>query len=187
MNSTQPSHTERKKFSLWYIPAALGICFMALGCYTFLQPVRAYIGLSFLFGYLILLSGVWDITMAIFNRKQNPNWLILLAFGFLGISIGCTLLLNTALSMEALPMYVGFVILLRSINAINYYYAIRKLTGAPAGSVLYMGILGMILACIMIFFPGLGGLSIVLWTGLSLLLIGIYELLLGLKLYKLAQ
>jgi uncharacterized membrane protein HdeD (DUF308 family) len=52
------------------------------------------------------------------------------------------------------------------------------------GTLLVIGILGTMFSFILIWNPFLGGVSIVIWTGITLLTAGIFNVILGFKMKK---
>jgi uncharacterized membrane protein HdeD (DUF308 family) len=92
---------------------------------------------------------------------------------------------NPAISMVTLPFFVGFVVLFRSIMAISTSLELRNYYIMDWGYLFGLGILGTIFSFMLLFNPSFAGLSLVIWTGLALVLIGIFSIYLSLKLKKL--
>lgn len=169
----------------WYIPLIVGIIFVLTALYTFFQPMESYLALSIIFAFSFLISGSFETIFAISNSKELENWGWTLLFGLVNLTIGFILLSNPAISMVTLPLYVGFVILFRSISAISYSLDLKNYGVADWGTLLLIGIFGILFSLLMIFNPVFGGMNIVIWTGMAFLFSGIYSIYLSLKLRKL--
>lgn len=171
----------------WYLLLIVGIIFILTALYTFTQPVSAYLTLSVIFAFSFLFSGISETVFALSNRKQidNPGWV--LTFGILNIVVGFMLLSNIAVSMVALPLYVGFVLLFRSISEVSISFSLKNYNIENWGFLLAMGILGIIFSLLMIFNPAFGGINIAIWTGLAFLLSGSFMIYFSLQLRKLKK
>ena len=171
----------------WYIPLIAGIIFVITGIYTVSQPLDSYLALSVIFSISFLLTGVMEIYFAIANRQQVDNWGWNLAMGILDFIVGMILLSNPALSMATLPLFVGFIILFRSISAISYGIDLRHYAIKSWGWVVFYGIIGVILALAMIFNPVFGGINIVVWTAIAFIITGLYSIQLSLALRRIKK
>lgn len=171
----------------WYIPLIAGIIFIITGIYTVSQPLDSYLALSVIFSISFLFAGAMEIYFAIANRQQVDNWGWNLAMGILDFIVGIILLSNPALSMATLPLFVGFIILFRSISAISYGIDLRHYAIKSWGWVVFYGIIGVILALAMIFNPVFGGINIVVWTAISFIITGLYSIQLSLALRRIKK
>jgi len=74
--------------------------------------------------------------------------------------------------------------LFRSVNAIGVSLDLKNYGVKGWGTTMFLGILGIIFAIIMLWNPGLAGLSIVIWTAMALIIVGILSIIVSLKLKK---
>jgi uncharacterized membrane protein HdeD (DUF308 family) len=169
----------------WYLHLIVGIIFIGAGIMVFRTPVESYLTLSIIFSVLFLLSGLLEIVFSIANRKELEGWGWNLALGIVTLLVGIMLVGNPAISMVTLPFFVGFVVLFRSIMAISTSLELRNYYIMDWGYLFGLGILGTIFSFMLLFNPSFAGLSLVIWTGLALVLIGIFSIYLSLKLKKL--
>lgn len=174
----------RGAIKYWYLFLILGILFLYVGVQVFKTPVESYIALSILFSIIFLIGGIFEIVFAIVNNKNLENWGWVLAGGILNFLIGILLMSNPILSIRILPIFVGFTILFRSIQGISFAIDLRHWKSSAWGWVLFAAILGILTSFILLLNPIIAGFSIVLWTGLSLIFLGIYEVILGLSLRR---
>lgn len=169
----------------WYIPLIIGLIFIALGIWTFMSPAESFLSLTILFIWAFIVGGIFEIFFAVTNKEELDHWGWELASGILTLAIGIIMALNPAISLVTLPFYVGFVIMFRSIMAISSSIELKKYGVLDWGNLMAMGILGLILSFILLWNPMLAGLSIVVWTGMALIIIGGYAIYFATKLKKL--
>ncbi|MBN3583976.1 DUF308 domain-containing protein [Algoriphagus aestuarii] len=182
--TNRPFKTIQKALSYWYLLTIIGVLFILLGMYVFSTPLASYLVLATLFSLSFLASGLSELTFAYGNRKQLDHWGWFLASGLVSTMIGILLLTNPALSMVTLPLYVGFGVLFKSIVGISFALSLKD-HGDEYQSLLWMGIAGVILSFILIWNPGIIGMTLVTITALIFILLGIVAVLFSLKLKKL--
>ncbi|MCV9928283.1 HdeD family acid-resistance protein [Flavobacterium sp. LS1R49] len=168
----------------WYIPLLVGILFVGIGIWSFITPLAAYLTLAFLFSISFLATGVFEVIFALSNRKKLDNWGWTLASGILGLVVGILLISNPLISITILPLYVGFVILFRSIMAIVIAFDLKSYGVKDWGNLLFLGILGIIFSFILLWNPIFAGLSLVYWTAFAFIAIGIFYIYFSFKLKK---
>ena len=169
----------------WYLPLIAGLILIAAGIYTFAQPEDAYVALAFLFALSFVLSGFFETSFAFANRAILDGWGWNLAMGLLTLIVGVLMFINPEISMLTLPFYVGFVILFRSIAAVSFALELRNYRVMSWGNLMVIGVLGILLAFILLWNPVLAGMSVVIWTGLALIMVGIFNLMASFQLKKL--
>lgn len=171
----------KKSAKRWYLPVITGVILILIALWTFGNPAKSYVGLSLLFSISFFVSGVLEIIFSISHKRQLDNSLVL---GIITLIIGILLLLNPEISMIGLALYIGFLILFRSFGAIGIVLDLKSYGESNWGALLVLGILGVLFSFILIWNPILGGLSIVIWTGITLFTGGFFSLLIGFKMRK---
>ena len=174
-----------KSVKHWYLPLIAGIIFIAVGVIVFTTPQESYLALSVLFSVSFLITGLSDIIFSISNRKELEGWGWNLALGLLNAIVGIMLFVHPEISVLTLPLFVGFVVLFRSIAAIGTSFELKNYYVLDWGYLMVIGVLGIIFSFILIWNPGFAGLSLVIWTALSFIAIGAYNIYLSMKLKKL--
>lgn len=175
----------KKTIKHWYIPLLVGIFFIIVSVVSFAWPESSLLALSLLFALSFLFGGLSEIVFSLANREQLDNWGWSLAFGIVTLIVGILLLLNPALSITTLAFYIGFVVLFRSISTIGFAMDIKKYGSKNWGALLVLGIIGTIVAFILIWNPIFAGLSVVILIALSFLFAGLFNIFLSLQLRKL--
>ena len=175
----------KKTIKHWYIPLLVGMFFIIVSVVSFAWPESSLLALSLLFALSFLFGGLSEIVFSLANRVQLDNWGWSLAFGIVTLIVGILLLLNPALSITTLAFYIGFVVLFRSISTIGFAMDIKKYGSKNWGALLVLGIIGTIVAFILIWNPIFAGLSVVILIALSFLFAGLFNIFLSFQLRKL--
>lgn len=169
----------------WWIPLLIGLLFIFTGIWTFTSPVESYLALAIIFSVSFLVSGIMETYFAISNRKELDNWGWTLAFGILTLIIGLMMIANPELSITTLPFYVGFVLLFRSFGAIGMATDLKQYGVMDWGTLMVLGVLGVIFSLMLLWNPLFASVSIVVWTGLSFIIAGGFSIYISLKLRRL--
>ena len=172
-------------FKHWYLFLILGCIFLLLGIWIFLTPVAAYLTLAIFFAVSFLITGILEISYALSNRGTSHTWGWSLAGGIFDLLIGLLLVLQPRISMLVLPYYIGFGILLRSLLGIAWSLFLKGRQVKGWGNLMVIGILGVLFAFIALWNPLFAGFTIVFYTGIAFLMVGIFYVYLSLKLRKL--
>ncbi len=174
-----------KRVKNWWVPLVIGIVLLLTAFWTFMSPLESYLALAIVFSISFLVSGFMEIYFSIANKDVIPNWGWSLAFGILTTIVGMMLVANPALTMATLPLYIGFVILFRSISAIGWAMDAKDYGLSNWKALLFTAILGIILSLMILWRPAIGGFTIVFWTGMAFLMAGFYSIYLAIHLRKL--
>jgi len=170
----------------WYILLIVGLIFLGAGIYAFLSPAESFLALSLLFAWSFLISGAIEIAFSISNREELENWGWTLIFGVITFLVGLLLLARPEITMITLSLSLGFLVLFRSIGAISFALDLKNYDDNSGwGNLLALGILGVLFSFLLLWNPAFAGSTIVFWTGLALVIAGIFSIYLSLKLRKL--
>ena len=168
----------------WYLHLIIGLIFIAVGLWVFTSPVHSYVALTIVFSISFLVSGIMEIFFATSNREVLENWGWTLALGIFTALVGVMLIANPEISALTLPLYVGFMLMLRSFWAIGSAFDLKDYGVKGWGVSLIIGVLGVLFAALLILRPAIGGLTLVIWTGLALIANGAFNLFLSSKMRK---
>ena len=166
----------------WYIPLIIGILSIAVGVWTIMTPLESYLALSIVFAVLFFVNGIFSTYFALANK--GPQWGWSLAWGIVGIILGVLLMASPLLSAATLAIYVGFMLLFYSVMGLAVSVNIKRQLGVGGTDLLILSILGIILSFIMLWNPALGGLSIVIWTAVAFLSVGLHAVVFAFRLRK---
>src|SRR5690554_1901372 len=168
----------------WYIPLIVGILFIGAGIFTFASPTSSFLALSLLFSVSFLIAGFFEVVFSIANRNSMDNWGWSLIFGLVTFFFGFIMIMQSKFSMLTLAIFVGFTLLFRLIAAISFAIDIKNYGIKQWGWLLAIGILGMIFSTILLVDPVFAGATIVVWTGITLIVVGIFNVFLSIQLNK---
>lgn len=171
----------------WYLPLITGIILILIGVWVFRTPLASYITLAMLFSVTFLMTGIIEMMYAIFNRKEIYNWGWSLANGIIDFLIGVLLISKPQMSMVILSIHVGFGIFFRSIVAISLSIEIKRQMARHWSTLLYIGISGSIFSFILLLNPLFAGMTLVIYTALSFIIIGIFQVYLSIGLRKIKK
>ena len=169
----------------WYVPLLVGILFLVVSIVAFTSPLRSLLTLSLLFAFSFVGSGIAEVFFSIANRDQLESWGWSLVFGLITLAAGVLLLLNPALSVTTLSLFIGFTVLFRSVSAISFALDIRRYGSREWGGVLAFGIFGILASFALLWNPVVAGLSVVVLIGFNFLFAGLFSLFLSFQLRKL--
>lgn len=174
-----------KAVKRWWLLLLVGLIFIAAGIWVFYTPLSSYLTLSVLFSVSFIVSGLFDIVFSVSNRTVLKGWGWSLVYGIANVAIGALLISNPLISITTLPVYVGLTVMFRSILAIGTSVDLSSYGVPGAGNLMVMGILGTLFSFILLWNPNFAGLSLVIWTAITLLTTGLYSIYYSFQLKKL--
>ncbi len=174
----------KQTIKYWWIFLLVGIVLIISGIGVFMTPLESYLFLSILFSINILFDGIGNIVFALSNRKQLKSWGWTLASGILGAILGVGLFIYPGLSLTILPLFLGFWVFYRSGTFIGSALELRRMEEKGWGWLLAIGVLASFMGFAIILNPVIGAASIIAFTGIALILLGIGSIMLSLKLKR---
>lgn len=169
----------------WWLQMLLGIAFIGFGLWFWFTPAETYITLAVFFSYWIFITGIFEIINAFGSSKHSGQWVLYLIGGLIDLAIGGILMANENLTMEILPIFLGFWLLFRAIMLITMYFEMKRALKSASTMLLVAAVLSVIFALIILAKPLVGDLAIVYSTAFAFFFIGVYRLILGNNLRKL--
>ncbi len=164
----------------WFI--IKGLLLIVAGVAIFYQPAAGYAGLSILFSLVILGSGFSQIFFSTANSNILKGWGWTLAGGIIDVVIGIYLLAYPQVTMVTLPYILGFWLMFAAFYLIGISFDLKTMGMPDWGWLLFGGILTMICAFLVLYYPAAGVISIITWSGTAFLIAGIFNLVLAFKL-----
>ncbi len=180
-------NTAKNSVRYWYLPLIFGILFIIVGIWVFITPMASFVTLSYIFAFTFLFAGLLEVIYAISNRRTIYNWGWSLAGGIIGLIVGFLLVSNPGISMVALPLYVGFAIVVYAIGGIGRSVALRRYRIRSWGYLMFTSVLGLVFGLLMMFNPVFGGLTIVIYTALSFITLGAIYIFLAIRMRKIGR
>lgn len=183
---TSPS-TLRQAAANWWVYLLAGVGLFGLGLWVFNSPGPAFLGLTIYFAALILYNGVANTLFAITNRTRLRGWGWLLALGLGELVFGFYLLSQPVAAAGTLAFFIGFWLLLRSGSTVANAFVLRRLGYRNWGWTLALGLLGVVLAFLVLTNPAIGVLGATTWLAVAMLVLGVAAFMLGLRLRRAAH
>lgn len=168
----------------WWISLLKGVLLIVFGIWMLKAPKESFIALNFIFGLIILLSGMLEIVISINNRNNLKEWGWHLFAGIIDSLIGIFLMANPKFILLLITLFVSFWLILRGILFIREAIQLKNLKGKNWGWLLALGILLILLSIALIWHPEIVGLTIVFWTALAFISLGIFRVILAFKIQK---
>ena len=144
---------------VWWTFLIGGIASVAFGLLAFYNPGVALFVLGVYLAAYLIVDGVVNVWGAVTNRERDGWWALLL-LGLLSAAVGVYGLLVPAATMLAIVYMAGFIAMLIGVSSIMLGWRIRKEVSSEW--VLYItGILSVLFSLLILFRPGVGGVSVV--------------------------
>lgn len=166
----------------WWLSLLVGILFIVFAIYLMFAPLASYIALSILFSVSMFVSGLFEIVFAISNKKNISSWGWYLTGGIVDLLLGIFLMASPGLSMSVLPFILAFWLMFRGFSATGYAMDLKHFGTRNWGWYMAFGILAIICSIGIIWQPGVGAFTLVYLIGYTLLIIGIFRVMLGFEL-----
>lgn len=168
----------------WWVFSLSGILLIVGSIWVFFTPVESYVALAWLFSVLVLANGISYVYFSISNHKELEGWGWYLAGGIFEIILGVVLIYYPNLSIMMLPLFVGFWFMFRGAQIVAASLELKKYGFLDWGWLMLFGIALSIMSFFMILDPLFGFFNIVYLTSLALLLFGVSNIMISLKLKK---
>ena len=135
----------------WWLLLIIGIALFAVGVLIFVYPAQSYLGMSLVFGWLMLISGILEVVLSSANKHfiTGRGWMM--AGGIIEIILGIILIFNVGLSAATLPIFLGFWLMMRGFSAIGLGGDMSALEIAGSGWTIFTGVLLLLCSLCVIF------------------------------------
>ena len=143
---------------------------LILGILVWANPFSSLLAIAIYVGGIIFLLGCGYVS---FSFSQYSGWYLVV--GILDIFIGLIFLTNLGLTIQTLPIFFAFWFLAVGTMQISGSLEIKKL-GLPWGWSLFSGILGIILAFLILTNQAIGEFTLVLTVGFYICSYGIISI-----------
>ncbi len=175
-----------KAVNNWWIYLLMGLFLIALSIGVLSTPEEGFLQLTYFFCTYLFINGGSNIVFALSSRDILEDWGWHFAYGVLELIIGILLLTYPQINMLSLSFILGFWLLFNAVFLTGTAFELRKY-GYSYGVVhwsfmLYFSTVLAVLALFVMIEPGIGIMTMVGWVSLSLLILGMANILLAYKL-----
>ncbi len=184
MNLSNRLKQVKRSIKNWWVFLIYIILLIGLSIWIFMTPVESYVGLAVAFSILILANGISNTYFSISNRKELEGWGWYLAHGIFEFVIGLILIIYPEISLITLPFIVGCRLMIKSILNMDFALELRRYLYLDWGLLFFLGAALGLLSFFIIIHPVIDAFSIVIWTGLAIMLLDVTCIVLSFKLKK---
>lgn len=164
-----------KKTGLFILGLIVGILFIIMGVWSLIYPVNAVEWLSFVFGALMIVSGIGDIVMySRLSKEGAPGAVVSLVSGILCVITGILVLFNPLVGIFTLMALFPIWFMFRCISRLVTLSVMRPVLSNGRYTLgLVLNIIGIILSFLLMVSPAASLISMSWLVGLVMILIGI--------------
>ena len=185
--NTNNSNYLQEKVNHWWIPVIMGTLLLVATFYFVMQPVKTFLGLTILFGWLILVNGAFNFVFSLRNKKFFDGWLWYMMIGIIELILGLVLLLQPQLSAQSLILFAGFWMMFTAVSRISFSFVLKKLKVTNWWLTLVSGIITVLFSVLILVNPVFAIFGIVYLISIPIGVSGIMAILIGLQMRKLNQ
>lgn len=160
----------------WWLSLTSGIVYLILGTWVLTRPESAYLALQGIFIAGFGLVGLMGIYYAVSSRHKLQHWRWSLLSGLIDLTIALILLITPGITAFILPLYVGFVLMFRSLVGIGFSTYLAHFKVRNWGLVLILSALGVFFSLLMIWNPHFAAFTLIIYTALALFTTGFTQI-----------
>jgi len=156
-----------------------GVLLIIIGCLTIWRPFQSYLFISLTFSILIIISGFLEIVLAIKHKKTVEAWVYMLIGGLVDVAMGSYLLLSPLLMMIVLTPLIGVWVFYKGFLSMRLAFMFQRYVYNRWWLQLIIGICIILISLLIVGNATVGFISIISWTGLGIILVGVSSVLLS--------
>jgi len=176
-----------KKIKNWWLLTITGALITLLGFWVYRNPAENYLALSIMFSIMIFISGIFETTFALSNTSKINGWVWMLIYGIIDLVIGSWLITSENLTMKLLPLIFGIWLFFKGASQISRGISLKKIGVLYWWFPLLGGFIISALGFMVIWSPNLGVEMIVLFTSLTLILLGLFTISISFLIKKIQE
>jgi uncharacterized membrane protein HdeD (DUF308 family) len=169
----------------WRIVASGGILFICLGAWIIFSSEKNYLFLSMLLAIGLLASGFFEAIFSVFHTHKIKDWGWMFAGGLVDALFGIYLLNYPLLSLILMPMIIGVWMLFRGFMTVSSPFILKVLGIRDWIWLVATSIVLILPSLIILIDPIVGLVNVVVLTGISFILSGIFRIFFSQQLKKL--
>ena len=177
---TAPDVVDEIADGLWWAIALRALAAVVFGIIAITMPGPTLAAIVIVFGIYAIIDGVLAIMAAVRGFREKERWGAMLLQGIVGVIAGAIAVFWPGIGALALTYLVAAWALVTGAFEIAAAIRLRK---AIKGEWLLAlaGLLSIVLAVLIVLFPGAGALTLVWWLGAYALAYGVVSLVLAFK------
>jgi uncharacterized membrane protein HdeD (DUF308 family) len=167
---------------LWLYTVVSGVLAALLGVLIFLRPGAAILVTAIFFGAYLLVTGVAQLVLAFSVRSSVGGRILLFIGGAAALVLAVLCFLNLNESIDLLAIWIGVGFIFRGVATAMSAFSDQSLPGRVWEII--VGILSVIAGIIMFVAPLEGLVALTQVTGIILVVIGITEIIAGIRIRR---
>ena len=171
---------------MWWALALRALAAILLGVIAIMLPGPTLVAVVIVFAIYAITDGILAIIAAVQGIRRKERWGPMLFQGIVGIIAGAIAVLWPGIGALALTYLVAAWALVTGAFEIAAAIRLRKEIKGE-WLLLLAGVLSVVLAALLVIFPGAGALTLVWWLGAYAFAYGVVSLALAFRVRKLAQ
>ena len=170
----------------WGWVLAYGIVTLLAGIAVLVWPRETLLVVAVLFGIHLIFSGMFRFVAALATEDLTGGTRVLLALlGVMSVIVGLWAVRHALITLLALIVFLGIFWVIN--GAIEVFTALSHRESRERGWTVAMGLLSVVAGIIVLAFPGLTLLGLAVILGIWLLVFGVMETMLALRIRKAAR
>lgn len=167
----------------WWLMLIAGLLCIAMGVVVFVFPMQSYVTLAILFGVLMLVVGATQLAVAYMSGNYLAMRGYMIVGGALDLILGIFLCVYPNVTILIIPVLVGLWLMYHSFMIIAWGGDMETFNLGGSGLVIVGGILLLLFSIFILINPLSAGIAtVVVLTGIGLIIFGILTSVLALKL-----
>lgn len=172
----------RQTVKHWWLSIVIGILTAGIGIWVMFIPVQTFIALSLFFVIALLFEGIMEVAFSLSNRKRLHGWGWNFTMGIIDIIFAVFLLINPMIIPVIFGYAIAFWLLLRAAWGISASLDLKHYGLSGWGWFMGLSVAGVLLSVGLLIFPLMAASFTAYVVGASLILYGIFRILLGVRL-----
>lgn len=172
-----------RKSNFGWLELILGILFIALGIYTFMNPSNSFAGVVAIYGVAAIVTGIVDIVLYVkLERRTGFGPVTSLVTGIFSILAGILILFNPDVGGWAISILFPVWFISHCISRLANT-SITRFVAGPAYNTfsLIVNILGIFLGIMLLFNPVASAYSFTYIIGIYLIVLGVGSIVMAFK------
>ncbi|MFZ1362638.1 MAG: DUF308 domain-containing protein [Candidatus Nanopelagicales bacterium] len=166
--------------SSWLMPLGIGVVSIIIGILILAYPESTVRVAAVILGIWLLVSGVVQLVMAFGSKLNTTNRVLSAITGILGIILGIIAFQSLVNRIELLVLFIGLWWIMRGFVVL--FAGAGSRTAGSNGWAIFTGVLGIIAGIVVLVYPIASLGVLVIFTGLWLIILGIFEVIAALVL-----
>lgn len=172
----------------WWMFLVTGLLSIIAGIIVFSKPAESYLTLSVMFGVLMLVTGIVELTVSITSNNYFMTRSYRIIGGILDLLIGLFLCVYPSVTLVILPVILGIWLMFHSFMIIGFGSDMDSMRVKGSGWTVALGVIMLILSLAIVMCPlTIGTASVVVLTGCAFIVFGIILIILSIRLRRIHE